>query len=130
MELVRVLVAAAAAFGAGAFYYSRLSGAWMAAAGVSRGADGRPAGAGKGVYVLAIVMEILVAGLMRHILSMTGLTSLIGGLMVGFGLGAFIVAPFLALNYAFAGRRVTLTLIDGGHAIIACSVIGLVLQIL
>lgn len=128
MELIRVLVAAAAAFGAGAVYYSRLSDAWMTAAGVARAADGKPAGTG--VYVLALVMEILVAGLMRHILSMTGLTSLIGGVMVGFGLGAFIVTPFLALNYAFAGRRKALTLIDGGHAIIACSIIGLVLQIL
>ncbi len=47
----------------------------------------------------------------------------------GFGLGLFIVTPWIATNYAFSMRPRTLTLIDGGYATIGCTIMGLVLTL-
>ena len=42
MEILNVLVAALAAFAFGAVWYSTMANPWMAAAGIQRGADGKP----------------------------------------------------------------------------------------
>ena len=67
---------------------------------------------------------------MRHILVMVGADSAEYGLMVGFGIGAFLITPWVAMNYAFAQRPAKLALIDGVNSIVGCSVIGVVLVLL
>ena len=131
MDLVAVLVAAAASWVLGAAWYMTLSKPWMRAAGIKMGADGRPQGNGSPLpFVLSAVCMILVAGMMRHIFSMAGIATVPAGLVSGLGSGAFFIAPWVLINNAYAMRPFQLTLIDGGYAVAGCGLIGLILTAL
>ena len=130
MEIVNTLAAAAGSWLFGAVWYMVLAKPWMAAAGLKIGADGRPEGGSSPMpFVLSAICMILVAGLMRHVLAMSNLTTVTQGLMVGFGVGAFFIAPWIMINNAYTMRPFKLTLIDGGYAIIGCSIIGVILTL-
>jgi len=130
MELVNVLAAAMASYIFGAVWYMSLAQPWMEAAGVETGENGRPSeNAGAVPYIIAFVCAIIVAGMMRHIFSLGGVEGITKGLVAGLGIGAFLATPWIATNYAFAGRPGKLTLIDGGYATIGCGIIGLVLEL-
>jgi hypothetical protein len=129
MGFLSVLVAAAAAYAFGAVWYMALGRAWMDAAGIRRGADGRTEAAGAMPFVVSALMVIVVAGMMRHVFAMSGLDTVSDGLMGGFGAGAFLVLPWIVTNYAYAMRPRALTLIDGGYAVIGCTIIGIVLTL-
>jgi hypothetical protein len=72
---------------------------------------------------------IVVAGMMRHVLATSGIVSPGGGLVAGAGIGAFLVMPWVAMNYAFAGRPMALTVIDGVNAVAGCAIMGLILTL-
>ena len=128
MGFLSVIVAALAGFGVGAAWYMTLSKPWMEAAGIPVGADGRPAnGSSPMPFVIALTAMILVAGMMRHMFAMSGIDGLGKSLLSGLGVGAFFVAPWLAMDYAYSMRDRRLTWIDGGYAILGCGAIGLVL---
>jgi Protein of unknown function (DUF1761) len=129
MQIVGVLVAALAAFAFGAVWYIALSKPWMVAAGIKIGADGKPEGNGSAMpFVIGAIALILVSGMIRHIMTMSGLSTLIDGLMVGFGIGAFAILPWMAMNYGYAMRPRMLTILDGTYAVVGCSIIGVVLS--
>lgn len=131
MQFIVVIVAAAVAYGFGAFWYIRMSKPWMAAAGIPMTAEGKRAGNGSPMpYVIGFVAELLVAGMMRHIFVMVQFDTLIEGIMGGFGIGAFLITPWVAMNYAFAGRPFKLTMIDGVNSIVGCTLMGIVLTVL
>lgn len=129
MGFVSVLVAAAAAYAFGAAWYTALGRVWIDAAGLRRGPDGRPEGNGPMPFVISALMVIVVAGMMRHVFVMSQLDTPGDGLMGGFGIGAFLVLPWIVTNYAYAMRPRALSLIDGGYAVIGCTIIGLVLTL-
>lgn len=127
MSLLSVLVAAAAAYALGAVWYMSMSARWIAAAGVACDANGKPANKSVTPFILSAVAMLLVAGMMRHIFGMAGIDGLGAGLVAGLGLGAFIAAPWIMINYAYADRPRALTFIDGGYAVLGCALIGAVL---
>ena len=130
MEYLNVVAAAAGSWVFGAVWYMVLAKPWMAAAGLKVGADGRPEGGNSPLpYVLSAICMLLVAGLMRHVMAMSQLTTVSQGLMVGFGVGAFFIAPWTMINNAYTMRPFKLTLIDGGYAIIGCSIMGVILAL-
>lgn len=130
MEYLSVLVAGIAAYAFGAVWYMALSKPWMEAAGVEAGEDGRPKNdAGAKTYIMALIGAIVVAGMMRHVFVLAGIDTADKGLVSGFGLGLFIVLPWIATNYGFAGRPGKLVLIDGAYAVIGCTIIGLILTL-
>ncbi|WP_395542481.1 DUF1761 domain-containing protein [Neotabrizicola sp. sgz301269] len=130
MELLNVLAAALAAFAFGAVWYMSMSKAWIAAAGIPVDDRGRPQGNGSPMpFVVGFVAMVLVAGMMRHIFAMAGVASLGGGLVAGAGIGAFLITPWVAMNYAFAMRKPALTLIDGVNSVVGCAVMGAVLNL-
>jgi hypothetical protein len=130
MEVVSVLAAAAGSWVFGAVWYMALSKPWMAAAGLKIGANGRPEGGSSPMpFVLSAICMVLVAGLMRHVMAMAQLTTVVQGVMTGFGVGAFFIAPWIMINNAYAMRPFRLTLIDGGYAVIGCTIIGVVLTL-
>ena len=129
MEYINVLAAAAASWVFGAIWYMALAKPWMAAAKIEVGGDGRPTNASPLPFVLSAICMIVVAGLMRHVMAMSSLTTLVQGLMVGFGIGAFFISPWIMINNAYGQRPFKLTLIDGGYATIGCSLIGVVLTL-
>ena len=128
MQYVAVVVAALVAYGFGAFWYTKMSKQWVAAAGIPVGPDGKPQGNGSPMpFVVGFVAEVLVAGMMRHIFVQAQLDTLIEGLMGGFGIGAFLITPWVAMNYAFAARPYKLTALDSVNAIVGCTLMGFVL---
>jgi hypothetical protein len=130
MGILAVIVAALAGFAFGAVWYMTLSKPWMAAAQVQVGPDGRPVnGSSPLPFVMSGIAMLLVAGFMRHIFAMAGIDSIGKGLLSGLGIGAFFVAPWIAMDYGYAMRPRALTLIDGGYAVFGCGIIGLVLTL-
>jgi hypothetical protein len=135
MEFVNVIVAALAAFAFGAVWYMSMSKPWIAAAELQVDAQGRPT-KGQGhegssspmPFVVGLVAMVLVAGMMRHMLATSGVTGLGGGAIAGFGVGAFFIVPWVAMNYAFAMRKPALTAIDGVNIIVGCTIMGAVLN--
>ncbi len=128
MELINVLVAAAAGFGVGALWYGVFSKPWMEASGVAIGADGKPANnASPMPYVMGFLAMVLVAGMMRHVFALSDIDTLGKGLISGFGIGLFLAAPWLMICYGFASRPSKLLLIDGGYAALGSAAIGLIL---
>ncbi len=129
MELLNVIAAAAAAYAFGAFWYMTLSKQWVAASGVACGADGKPLNKSMTPFILSGIAMLVVAGMMRHMFGMAGIDTVGKGLVAGFGLGAFIALPWIAINYAYADRPKMLTYIDGGYAVIGSTIIGTVLAL-
>jgi hypothetical protein len=130
MGLVSVIVAAIAAFAAGAAYYMALSKPWMEAANIAVGPDGKPVNDGPLPYIVSFVMIILVAGMMRHTFALSGIEGLSKGLTSGFGVGAFFISPWIFVNNGYSNRPWKLAVIDSGYAIIAATIIGGVLTVL
>lgn len=128
MGVLSVLVAALAGFAFGAVWYMSLAKPWMHAVGITLDENGKPQGNGSRLpFVISGVAMILVAGMMRHIFAMAGIEDAGKGLLAGLGIGAFFIAPWIAMNYAYAMRSGKLTLIDGGYSLFGSGVIGLVL---
>jgi len=134
MEILNVAAAALASFAFGAAWYMALAKPWMAAAGIECDENGAPMNRANPVpYILSALCMLVVAGMMRHIFAMAGITAVGGfggGLISGFGIGACFIAPWVMINNAYVGRPFTLTLIDGGYAIFGCGLIGAVLTLL
>ena len=127
MEFLIVIGAGLASYVFGAVWYMTLADKWMEAAGIEANDSGRPPNAGPMPYIVALFCAIIVAGMMRHIFSLSGIETVGSGLIAGLGIGLFLVAPWLATNYVFADRDRRLILIDGGFATGGCTIIGVVL---
>ena len=130
MEILNVIEAALAAYAFGAVWYMSMSKAWIAAAEVPVDANGKPQGNGSVMpFVVGLVAMVIVAGMMRHVFAMSGLTTIIGGVKGGAGIGAFLITPWVAMNYAFGMRKPALTLIDGVNSVVGCTIMGAVLNL-
>lgn len=129
MGFVSVLIAALAGFAVGAAWYMTLSKQWVAASGVTVDENGRPEGSSPMPFVISGICMLLVAGMMRHMFAMAGIDGAAKGLVSGIGIGLFFIAPWIAMNVAYAMRPRALAIIDGGYAVVGCGVIGLVLGI-
>ena len=129
MEILNVLIAAAAAWIFGAVWYIALSKPWLKATGISATGE-RPTGNGSALpFVLSAVAMIVVAGFMRHVFSMAGITGSGEGILAGLGVGLFFISPWIMINNAYPGRPFKLTLIDSGYAVFGCAIIGGVLTL-
>jgi len=130
MEIVNVLVAAAASWVFGAGWYMALAKPWVAATGIEVDENGQPVGGNDPTpFILSAICMILVAGMMRHIFQMADITTMGKALMSGLGIGLFFISPWIMINNAYGGRPFKLTLIDGGYAVFGCGIIGLVLAL-
>ena len=127
MELVAVIVAAAAGFGFGAIWYMMLAKPWVAATGIQVDADGKPVDKSPLHFIMAAVAMVLVAGMMRHTFALSQIDTAGKGLISGLGIGLFFISPWIMINNGYGGRPFRLTLIDGGYATFGCALMGLVL---
>ena len=116
MGLIAVIAAAVATFAFGAAYYMTLSKPWMEAAQIKVDENGRPANDGPVPYIVAFVMIILVAGMMRHTFALSGIDGAGKGLISGLGVGAFFISPWIFINTGYSDRPWKLALIDSGYA--------------
>lgn len=130
MGFLSVIIAAIAAFAAGAAYYMVLGKPWMAASGVPLDEDGQPINSSKPLpYIVSFLMILLVAGMMRHTFVLSGIDTLGKGLTSGLGIGAFFIAPWMFLNAGYEARPWALPIINGGYAILSGGIIGVVLTL-
>jgi hypothetical protein len=130
MEFLNVIAAAVAAFAFGAVWYTSMSGHWIRAAGIPVDAAGKPQGNGSPMpFVVGIVAMVIVAGMMRHLFASAGIDTPGKGVVAGLGVGAFLITPWVAMNYAFAARPAALSVIDGVNAVVGCAIMGLVLTL-
>jgi len=130
MEFVNVLAAAAASYAFGAIWYGVTAKPWMAAADIEVDENGKPVNASNPVpYIVSLVAAIAVAGMMRHIFVRAGIDTVAEGVTAGFGLGLFLVTPWIATNYTFSSRPLNLLLIDGAYAVVGCTIMGIVLTL-
>ena len=125
MGILAVLLAAAGGFATGAVWYTVLARPWMHA--VNKTEDAVKASQTPFTFAVGFLAALLTAGMMRHVFAASGVDGVGAGLLSGFGIGAFMAAPWILTNYAFADRPRTLWLIDGGYAAAACTIIGGVL---
>ena len=127
MGFLIVILAAVVAYAFGAAWYMSMSKPWMQAAGIPMDAGGKPMGNGSAMpFVVGFVAQLLVAGMMRHIFVQAHLDTVLLGIMGGFGIGAFLITPWVTMNYAFAGRPYKLALLDGVNAVVGCTLMGIV----
>jgi hypothetical protein len=125
MDVIAVLVAAAAAWAFGAAWYIVIGTRWMEASGLSEAEIDR----GDPVpYVVSFVCAVLVAGMTRHILVTAGITDAWPALVSGLGLGLFVAAPWIATNVMFSQRSKSLIWMDGVYPAVGTALIGLVLS--
>lgn len=130
MEFLNVLAAAVAAFAFGAIWYTAMSKPWIAATGIAVDENGKPMGNGSSMpFVIGIIAMIIVAGMMRHMFAASGISSVGGGAVAGFGVGAFFITPWVAMNYGFSMRKPALTVLDGVNSIVGCTIMGAVLNL-
>ncbi len=129
MEFLSVIIAAAAGYAFGAFWYMTLSKPWIEAAGIECDEHGKPLNQSMTPFILSGIAMILVAGMMRHIFGMAGIDGLGKGLVAGLGIGLFFISPWIMINNAYGGRPFKLTVIDSGYAVFGCAIIGAVLAL-
>lgn len=112
MNYLAILAAAVAAFGFGSLYYMALSGPWLAAVGKKK----EEVGASMTPFVVSIVgllvMAQVLAGTIAHL---GGQVSLGTGIVTAVFMWLGFVATTTATNYAFGGRKASLTVIDCIH---------------
>jgi hypothetical protein len=129
MGFLSVIIAAAAGFGFGAIWYMVLAKPWVEAANITTDSNGNPVGGSPLPYIMAAIAMLLVAGMMRHTFSLSGIDTMVKGITSGLGIGLFFISPWIMINNGYGGRPFKLTLIDGGYATFGCAIIGLVLTL-
>lgn len=130
MGYLIVVLAAVVAYAFSAVWYTVLSKPWMAAAEIPMDANGRPLGNRSMMpFLIGFIAQLLVAGMMRHIFVQAHLTTVMLGLMGGFGIGLFLITPWVVMNYSFAGRKTQLMWLDGVNSTVGCTLMGLVFGI-
>ncbi len=128
MDFINVIIAGIAGYAFGAVWYGILGKQWQAATGLTA-EDVKPAN-NISAYIIGIICNILIAGMMRHIFVASGVAGLSNSIVSGLGLGLFIAGAFLMINYSFAHRTAALKWIDIGHAAGVGAVVGGVLSFL
>jgi len=130
INYVAILAAAVAAWLAGAVWYGILGKQWLAALGWTEadmmGPDGKrrmPFGPMILSFVAALVMAFMLNGIMAHVGPFTVRSGIISAGLIWVG---FVITS-IAVNNAFQRRKVMLTMIDGGHWLLALVVQGAVL---
>jgi len=128
-NILVIVIAAIVAWMFGAAYYMPLGKVWLAAQGRTmaemQAANANKSAAAKAFpFVLSFVCEIIMAwtmyGLLFHTGNFSARAGLISGLIIWFG---FILTT-VAVNNAYPGRKLMLTVLDSAHWLGALLIIG------
>ena len=117
MNILAIAVAAAVGFAFGSAYYMALSARWLEAVEKTR-EQLMPSGKPKpGPFIVSavalVVMAWVLAGTLGHL--GPGQVTLKNGIISALFIWVGFVATTLAVNNGYAGRRISLTVIDGLH---------------
>lgn len=132
VNYLAVLVAAIAAWIAGAIWYGILGKLWVAAIGKTMDEFKRENATRTGLaaywpFILAFVSNLIIAFMLAGLMWHLGSTTISGGIVSAVLCWVGFVVTTMAVNNAFAGRPGTLTAIDAGHWLVAMMVAGAVI---
>lgn len=128
-----VFAAAVAGWLFGALWYGLLANSWVNALGKTMDDFKREKNAEVGKlsalapYLLSFVCELIMAAALFGILVHVGNFSVRSGMLSGAMLWFGFILTTMAVNNAFAARKPSLTLIDGGHWLGVLLVMGAIL---
>ena len=117
---IAILVAAVAAYLAGAIYYGWLGKTWMKAARI----DPAEAKMSLPLMVSGFVCELVMAWVMAGVIGHFGDVTISTGLISGFLLWLGFMATTLTVNQRYQGFGWNLTIIDGIHWLIVALLMG------
>lgn len=125
VDALAVLLGAAGAWIVGAIWYGVFGRAWTAALGKTREELKRSVMPWLPM-ALSFALELLMAYVLATILFMLGtdVGKIKTALIIAFLLWLGFVLTTIAVNNAFAGRKIMLTVIDAGHWLVALLVMG------
>lgn len=132
INYIAVVAAGVAGWFVGAGWYGAFGKQWMAALGKDPkdcvGPDGKPKTMPIGAMILSfaasLIMALMLAGVIGHVVPRpTIVAGIVSGALVWFG---FVITT-MSVNNAFGGRKLALTLIDGGHWLAMLVVQGVIL---
>jgi hypothetical protein len=129
MNYLAIVIAAVAAWLAGAGWYMALGRTWTAALGTTP-EKMTPAGHRLGAflpYVYAFIAELLMAWILAGLLGHIGALTIRGGIISAAFCWLGFVMPTMAVNNIFAGRDARLLLIDGGHWLLVLVLMGAII---
>ena len=125
VEYLGIFLSGVAAFAFGALWYGVLGERWMKAAGRSK--EEIETDQSSLPFIIAFVAAVLAAAVLAILMRLIPLSGPQEGALLGLAIGGAVVAPWIVLHYAFAGRPRDLWWIDGLHSAIALTIAGLVL---
>lgn len=133
MNYLAIFIAALAGFGFGAIYYMSLAKPWMNAVGWTPEEQARHVkgelNPSKMPFVIAILANLIMAWVLAGVIGHLGpgQTTIRNGLIsAGFIWLGFVVTT-QSVNYAFGGRKPSLTIIDSGHWLGVLLIMGAVI---
>jgi hypothetical protein len=135
MSYLAIVLAAVAAWIAGAVWYGVLGGPWVAAQGKTMEAFKAEQAALKGTprawlpFVLAFLAELVMAWVLAGVIGHLGAgqVTLRNGVISALFLWLGLVLTTVLVNNAFTGRKAMLTAIDAGHWLLVLLVMGAVI---
>jgi hypothetical protein len=133
MNYLAVVIAAIAAWLAGAAWYTVFAKPWVAAQGLTteefqaRRAAMRGSPASYAPFIIAFLAELVMAWMLAGILGHLGVITLRYGLLSAAFVWLGFVLTTMAVNYAFGSRGLKLYAIDAGHWLLVLMVEGAVL---
>ncbi|WBU53525.1 DUF1761 domain-containing protein [Paracoccus sp. SCSIO 75233] len=127
MDLFIIIAAAVVAWVAGALWYMMLSGPWVRVSGIQVDNTGKPVNKSPLPYLVSGIAMVVVAAAMNWLFGLADVDTLLGGAGTGFVIGALIVTPWVLIDNSYVSRPLMLTVIDGGYATLACTLIGTIL---
>ncbi|GAB5438752.1 DUF1761 domain-containing protein [Falsiruegeria mediterranea] len=131
MDPLSIFAAALATFVLGSLWYMAFADHWKVAARLPLNAEGDPqSGMSLKVFASSFVLLLIVATALQVLFLRTGVTSIVQGAATGAGVGLLFITPWIGINNLYAIRSPILTLIDGGYATLACTLMGVILTLL
>jgi hypothetical protein len=133
VNYLAILIAAVAAWLAGAVWYVALGRSWAAALGTTpeerQKLKGQPGFFLPFIYAFAaeLVMAWTLAGIVGHL--GPGQVTIRNGILSGLFCWAGFVVTTTLVNYSFARRDWRLLLIDGGHWLVVLALIGAIIGV-
>ncbi len=129
VNITSIIVAAIVAWLFGAVFYTVLGKAWIEAQGMTVESHKAMLAARSkigfwGPYVLTFVAELIMGVVIFGILTHSGLWSWHAGIVTGAFCWFGFVLTTVAINNAYAGRRVKLSMIDSAHWLGVLVIIG------
>ena len=123
LNIIAVMVAAAAGLAVGALWYGVLSKAWRSALSKDRAARSASPMAVITAIIANLVMAFMLAGVIGHLGDVTIRNGVVSGAFIWIG----FVMTSIAADHAFQGRPPELTAIAGGHWLAVLLVMGAVI---